>query len=96
MTTIDVRDVRDDSNDGISRVLYFIRAIAKKEITTLYYEYITTTVSTTLVVQLTTTHTTTQTKMFVSSRVLYFVRAGGNLPLFFLCVLFLPSHFLHN
>ena len=61
MTTIDVRDVRDDSNDGISRVLYFIRAIAKKEIT-LYYEYITTTVSTTLVVQLTTTHTTTQTK----------------------------------
>ena len=62
MTTIDVCDVRDDSNDGISRVLYFIRAIAKKEITTLYYEYITTTVSTTLVVQLTTTHTTTQTK----------------------------------
>ena len=31
MTTIDVHDVRDDSNDGISRVLYFIRAIAKRD-----------------------------------------------------------------
>ena len=38
-------------------------------------------------VQLTATHTTTQTKMFVSSRVLYFVRAAGNLSLFF-CVSF--------
>ena len=31
MTTINVHDVRDDSNDGISRVLYFIRAIAKRD-----------------------------------------------------------------
>ena len=31
MTTIDVHDVRDDSNDGISRILYFIRAIAKRD-----------------------------------------------------------------
>ena len=61
MTTIDERDVRDDSNDGISRVLYFILQSQKKEIT-LYYEYITTTVSTTLV-QLTTTYTTTQTML---------------------------------
>ena len=42
-------------------------------------------------VQLTTTHTTTQTKMFVSSRVLYFVRAAGNLSLF-LCVSFFFLH----
>ena len=63
---------------------------SQKEIT-LYYEYITTTVSTTLVVQLTATHTTTQTKMFVSSRVLYFVRAAGNLSLVF-CVSFFFLH----